>query len=297
LELNFHEITLKDRDWLTELFRLGGRTSLDYSFTTCYVWRYIFAYRAARMDDYAVVKAETEGGSYLFPTGRGPLLPVVNAIAADAKEHGTRLRFNTLLQGDKEWLEANYPDRFDFIPCRQNADYIYEAERLSALTGKKLAAKRNHINRFVEAYPDWTYEPITGENIGAVRRMNLEWNLASEDKQDELLSGEYCAVEQAMRHFDELGLSGGLIRAGGRVMAFSIGDPLSDDTFLVHFEKAFADVQGAYQIINREFVKNNCALYAFVDREEDAGVEGLRKAKLSYDPFRLVDKYAAIMRE
>jgi hypothetical protein len=80
-------------------------------------------------------------------------------------------------------------------------------------------------------------------------------------------------------------------------MAFSIGDPLSDDTFLVHFEKAFADVQGAYQIINREFVKNNCALYAFVDREEDAGVEGLRKAKLSYDPFRLVDKYAAIMRE
>ena len=149
----------------------------------------------------------------------------------------------------------------------------------------------------MENNPDWTYEPVTEENMNAVRRMNLEWNLASDDKQDELLSGEYCAVEQAMRHFGDLGLSGGLIRVGGRAVAFAIGDPLSDDTFLVHFEKAFADVQGAYQIINREFVKHNCEGYAFVDREEDAGVEGLRKAKLSYDPLRLVEKYAAIMKE
>ncbi len=297
LVLNFEEVTLKDREWMSGLFRLGGRASLDYSFTTCYVWRYIFGYRVARMGDYAILKAEEDGGSYLFPTGRGPLEPVIEAIIEDARECGARMRFNTLLEADKEWLEARFPDRFDYIPCRENADYIYEAERLATLSGKKLAAKRNHINRFVESYPDWAYEPITEANMEAVRRMNLEWNLASNDKQDEILSGEYCAVEQAMTHFRELGLSGGLIRSGGRVLAFAIGDALSNDTFLVHFEKAFADVQGAYQIINREFVKHNCMDYAFVDREEDAGVEGLRKAKLSYDPLKLVSKYAAILRE
>jgi hypothetical protein len=282
---------------MNELFRLGGRVSLDYSFTTCFVWRYIFGFSAARMGDYVIIKSEEGKPSYLFPTGRGPLEPVIEAIIADAKENGAQMWFNTVLEGDRAWLEERYPGRFEFIPCRENEDYVYEAERLATLSGKKLAAKRNHINRFVENFPDWTYEPITEANMDAVRRMNLEWNLASDDKQDELLSGEYCAVEQAMRHFSELGLSGGLIRAGGRALAFAIGDPLADDTFLVHFEKAFADVQGTYQIINREFVKHNCMGYAFVNREEDAGVEGLRKAKLSYDPFRLVTKYAALLKE
>ncbi len=297
MALEFREIELADREWMTALFRKGGRVSLDYSFTTCYVWRYIFGYRVARMGDYVIVKATEQKSSYLFPAGSGPLEPVIEAIIADAKACGVEMRFNTLLEEDRKWLEEHYPGRFSYIDCRQNADYIYEAERLLTLSGKKLAAKRNHINRFVENYPDWTYEPITEANMDDVRRMNLEWNLASDDKQNELLSGEYCAVEQAMRRFRTLGLLGGLIRVDGRVLAFAIGDVLSDDTFLVHFEKAFADIQGAYQIINREFVRHNCVGFQFVDREEDAGVEGLRKAKLSYDPLRLVDKYAAFMKE
>lgn len=297
LVLHFNEMMMKDRGWMNRLFRLGKRTSLDYSFTTCFVWRYIFGYRVARMDDYAIIKAEEDGASYLFPSGQGPLKPVIEAIIADAKEGGIPLRFNTVLTEDKARLEELYPGRFAFVPCRHNADYIYESQRLATLSGKKLAAKRNHINRFIENNPDWTYEPIIQDNMDTVRRMNLEWNLASNDKQNELMSGEYCAVEQAMRHFDELELMGGLIRADGRALAFSIGDPLSDDTFLVHFEKAFADIQGTYQIINREFVRHNCENYEFVDREEDAGVPGLRKAKLSYYPLRLVEKYEATWKD
>jgi hypothetical protein len=296
LALNFQEITLDDRAWMRELFRTGGRVSLDYSFTTCYMWRYIFGYRVARLGDSMIVKAETDNSSFLFPTGSGPFEPIIEAAIEDARAAGVPFRFNTLLKADRDWLEARYPGRFEYRECRENADYIYESKRLLTLSGKKLAPKRNHINRFIENNPDWAYEPITPESIDEVRRMNLAWSATSGNWQSELLSGEYCAVEQAMRHFSALELSGGLIRAGGRVIAFSIGDALSDDTFLVHFEKAFADIQGAYQIINREFVRHNCADYAFVDREEDAGIEGLRKAKLSYDPLRLVDKYAAALK-
>ena len=104
-------------------------------------------------------------------------------------------------------------------------------------------------------------------------------------------------MESAIRHFNELGLSGGLIRAEGKVVAFSIGDPLNDDTFLVHFEKAFADVQGAYQMINQQFVQRNCMAYRYINREEDAGVKGLRHAKMSYNPVMLVEKYLATLKE
>ena len=91
-------------------------------------------------------------------------------------------------------------------------------------------------------------------------------------------------------------VSGGALRADGKIIAFSIGDMLNDEIFLVHFEKAYAEIQGAYPMINQQFVLHNCMGHKYVDREEDAGVEGLRKAKLSYDPLRLVDKYAAILK-
>jgi hypothetical protein len=160
-----------------------------------------------------------------------------------------------------------------------------------------LSGKRNHINRFIEHHRDWRYETLSKANFDDVRRMNTLWCIQNGCAEDLAISEEYCAVESAIRHYDELGLSGGLIRTGGKVVAFSIGDPLNEDTFLIHFEKAFADVQGAYQMINQQFVQHHCMDYKYVDREEDAGVEGLRRAKLSYHPVLIAEKYTATLKE
>ena len=126
--------------------------------------------------------------------------------------------------------------------------------------------------------------------------MNKKWCEIAECEKSEGLKDEGCAVSEAFENFEALKLSGGLIRAKGEVVAFSMGDRLNDETFLVHIEKAFANIQGAYPIINREFVIHNCEGYKFVNREDDTGDEGLRKAKLSYRPYEILKKWDAKMK-
>jgi len=294
--LNFRDVTLEDKQWIEPLLKMSSGTTLEYSFTTTFVWRHSFGHRVARMDDYFLLRVDRKAPAYLFPSGRGPLEPVIRALAADAKQLGVPLIFSGVSADAKARLEAMFPDQFSFEPDRDGADYIYETQALATLRGNTLSGKRNHINRFLKNYPDWRYETISGNNLEDVRRMNALWCVQNGCADDRAISEEYCAVESAIRHYGELGLSGGLLRTGGKVVAFSIGDPLNDDTFLVHFEKAFADVKGAYQMINQQFVLHHCMAYKYVNREEDAGVEGLRIAKLSYHPALLAEKYTATLK-
>lgn len=297
LRLNFQEVTIKDKEWVEPLLKTGNRGSLEYNFATTFVWRNIYRFEIARMDDYFLLRADPKNPTYLFPAGRGPLEPVIRTLHEDALEAGVPLVLNTVLPDARARLEELYPGKFTFEYWRDGADYVYDTQALATLAGKKLAGKRNHIRRFLDNHPDWRYEPISADNLEDVRKMNNIWCIQNGCAEDLAISDEYCAVESAIRHFDELGLSGGLLRAGGKVVAFSIGDPLNEDTFLVHFEKAFADIQGAYPMINQQFIRHNCMNYPYVNREEDAGVPGLRRAKLLYYPIRLVEKYIATLKE
>ena len=297
MHLQFRDVTLEDKQWIDPLLRMCPRASLEYNFTTAYVWRNSFCHQIAHMDDYFLLRANPGKPAYMFPAGQGPLEPVIRALADDANALGHPLIFNTVLPDTRETLETLFPGKFVFEPCRDGADYIYDTQALATLKGKQYSSKRNHINRFLENHPDWRYEAIGEDNFEDVRKMNHLWCIQNGCAEDLAISNEYCAVESAIRHYDALGLSGGLIRTEAGVVAFSIGDPLNEDTFLVHFEKAFSEVQGAYQMINQQFVLHNCMQYSFINREEDAGVKGLRNAKLSYHPVRLVDKYLATLKE
>jgi len=293
LQLNYREITLSDREWMNKHFDMTARGSLEYSFTTSFLWRCIYNFRVAEYQGYMLLLADPKNPTFLFPCGQGPLEPVIEALINDAAEMGAPLTFNTVLPEDKARLEAMYPGKFSFELYRDGADYVYDMQSLATLKGKKLAAKRNHIHRFVENHPDWQYEPISEANMEEVRQMKIAWCHQAGCRENSGLADEYCAVEQAFRNFRELKLDGGLIRAEGKVVAFSMGDKLNDTTYLVHFEKAFPEIQGAYPMINQQFVMNNCQNYAFVNREEDTGEPGLRQAKLSYNPSYLVEKYIA----
>ena len=296
MDLEFHDVTLKDKAWVEPLIERGKRASLEYNFATTFVWRNIDCYKIARMDDFFLLRAGKDQPVYQFPAGSGPIAPVIRALQADAQKHGVPLTLNAVSPDGKPLLETTFPDQFTFEIDRDTADYVYDTQALATLAGKKLASKRNHINRFVENYPDWQYETLTKDNMDEVRQMNTLWMMQAGCDPDMTLSDEYCAAESAIRYFDELGLSGGLLRAGGKVIAFSIGDPLNDDTFLVHFEKAYPDIQGAYPMINQQFVQHNCMAYRYTDREDDAGLSGLRRAKLSYRPAFLAEKYIATLR-
>ena len=291
--LDFLPIDLSDKDWMTELFETGGAPSEEYNFVFAYIWRKTYGLTATRMGDYVLVFSSKPTPSYLFPCGKGPLKPVLDAIIQDAKDRGIQLQLHCLMPEQIEQMEAIYPGKFTYELQRDYADYIYSADKLRTLSGKKLHAKRNHINRFLENNPNWHYEPITQDNIGDCLLMNELWCKQSNCDENKDLQEEACAVRQAFAHYDELGFDGGLLYLGDKVIAYTIGSRLTPDTYMVHFEKAFGEIQGAYPMINQQFIQHIGDGYQWINRQDDMGEEGLRKAKLSYYPEKILDKHIA----
>ena len=200
-------------------------------------------------------------------------------------------------------LEASRPGEYRLEPDRDGWDYIYQVERLAELKGKKLQAKRNHINRFLERYPDWQVEEITTKNLGECVVMDLEWNRlyrtenGDAEKEARTRLDERHAMFKAFSTYEQLDLYGLLLRAEGRVLAFTMGSLINEETIDVHFEKAYGEIQGAYPMINREFarwVRENHPHVLWLNREDDMGLEGLRRSKNSYHPDRMVEKYLAV---
>ena len=162
---------------------------------------------------------------------------------------------------------------------------------MAQLHGKKYHGKRNHITNFKKNNPDWSFEKIGPDNINDCIELHTQWIKNHEDDED--YSFEFEAVLTAFENYEKLNFVGGLLRVGGKAIAYTFGERHSEKLFVTHFEKAPADVQGAYPIINQEFTKNFLMDYEFVNREEDLGLEGLRKAKQSYYPEILLEKCVA----
>ena len=276
--IDFHPPRLEEKPWVDELLRRADYRGCDYNFTNLFVWSRAYHQEIARVDDFLVTHVcGRMGCSFMFPAGGGDLASVIRK------------------------LEEFFPGQFTFTADRDGYDYLYEIDRLADLGGKRLHAKRNHINRFMENNPSWTYEEITPESLGECLAMDKEWyrrSLAREGEAEERdLGDEGVALRQAMEHYQALGLEGGLIRVYGEVVAFTMGDLLNSDTYDVHFEKAYGELQGAYAMINREFarwVRGRHPNVRYLNREDDMGVEGLRKAKESYYPDQMVEKHTAM---
>ncbi|MBR5485643.1 MAG: DUF2156 domain-containing protein [Oscillospiraceae bacterium] len=284
---------------MEEYFSQSNLRSCEFCFSSTFNWRNVYGAAIAEKDGCLVIRCSKPVMTYSYPVGLGNLKSAVDAIIADAQKNGTAPIINCIPKEGVEKLEALYPNKFDFVFSRDTCDYIYTTESLATLKGKKLHAKRNHINNFKKANPDWVYENITPENLKDCWEMNVKWNELNAASDDTGLSSERRAVENAFNFFEEEGLRGGLLRLSkdSPVIAYTMGRPLNSDTFIVHIEKAFHDIQGAYPMINQQFVLNNCMDFAYINREDDAGAENLRKAKLSYYPEILLEKYHAVPKE
>ena len=279
---------ISDKVWVEEILKSFYAPSLEYSFSTLFLWADIIDTKIAKHKSCLV--ARYSKNIYLFPAGNNDD-DKISAIEWILENSDSDVCFGGVGEKEKEFLEKHFPDRFSYTENRNMGDYIYTVEQLSTLKGKKLSSKRNHINRFLENNPDWIYEKINKDNINEVDKMHDEWEEMADAKNNKSLLDEGKVVKKALKYFKELDFSGGLLRVKGKVIAFTLGDELNSDTFLVHIEKAFYNIQGAYPMINKQFVLANCMDYKFINREEDTGDEGLRKAKLSYCPYEIIKKY------
>ncbi|MCL1789721.1 MAG: phosphatidylglycerol lysyltransferase domain-containing protein [Oscillospiraceae bacterium] len=285
----FKQVEVSDKEWVAALLKQSCFRGCEYTFGNSYMWSPFYDIQIARYKDFCLFKNKY---GFLFPAGRGEIGEAVEVLREYCRENGTPLKFTNAVPESLELLKCLYGEQIQVSTNRDLYDYVYEFDTLSALRGRKLHAKRNHLNRFYEN--NWRFEPITPDNIEECAAMHNKWCDEKNIYQDSDKRKEAGAVIRGLESFFELGLIGGAIRVDGEIQAYTFGEPSGNrqnDTFVVHVEKAFSKFQGAYTAINREFVNAACQGYKYINREEDMGAENLRKAKMSYCPAFLIEKY------
>ena len=295
--MNFNIPKLEDKTVLAKYYENVPYMNCELDFANFFLWSEHYNTRYAIVDDMLVFVSVFNGRRYVaMPIGPGDRKKAIEDIARDFKADGYELYLNCITREMFDELESMFPGCFEIEYNRDMADYVYMVEKLAYLKGKKLHGKRNHIANFIKEN-DWQYENITDSNTAECAEMAQQWRIMNGCESNPEKSYELCVTMNALKYRKELGLLGGLIRAGGRVVAFTLGSPAGGGAFDIHIEKAFSDVQGAYPMINQQFVLNNLMDYKYVNREEDTGAEGLRKAKLSYYPDILLEKGVATLTE
>lgn len=290
-EVQFKRTELEDREWMHSYFERFPSRSCERTFANSLLWSRHYPVKYAIIENALVFRSTGNGEAYTFPVGEvEDVKRALDFIKNDTEKRGIPFVLYHITREQFERLDSWYPGRFEIEYDRDIADYIYESEKLATLSGKKLHAKRNHINKFKATHENWSYETMSEDNLEECFQMALKWRNENNCDEDHEKNAEMCVTLNALRLFKELELTGGILRIDGEIVAFTIGEELSEDTFVVHIEKAFADIQGAYPMINQQFVEHECMKYKYVNREEDTGAEGLRKAKLSYRPAFLEEK-------
>ncbi|WP_108821471.1 DUF2156 domain-containing protein [Dysgonomonas sp. Marseille-P4361] len=291
--INFKQITLSDKKEIDAALAGNTYRACDFSFANLYTWNARFKTMYAIEHRTIFLRFQDIDGQlyYMMPIGKMPLKNAFDLIMQDAVENKTPFQMKCITTSMWEYIQAEMPGKFRYLPDKNNYEYIYTSEKLIKLSGKKLQSKRNHINRFKADNPDWVYFPLTSRaDLDECSRMLDEWEEVSISKVDFSKRYDYIATKMMLEQFEELQLQGGAIRVNGQIVAFTIGEPLTEDTFVVHVEKAFGEINGAYTIINQQFIEHTASEFTYINREEDMGIENLRKAKMSYYPDILLEE-------
>ena len=298
-KINFLPISLSDKaEYEAHLSKESG-LGCEYSFANLFLWG---RQNIARLGGQMLMFSQFSRRSvYPFPVGDGDKKTALDAIIADSRARGIPCRITGISAESRELIESLYPEKFRFHADEDSFDYVYGIDDLADLKGKKYHGKRNHINRFLEAFPDYKVEPITEENLPRVKKMLENWyNERLSENPNSDFHMERAALSRAFANMDALALDGLALTNAGEVLAFTVGSRMYGEYYDVHFEKAVSGADGAYAAINSEFaryIRNKYPDVRYIDREEDMGIEGLRKAKRSYHPHHQIEKCWACLLE
>lgn len=294
--IEFRPVRLEDRATIERFTMSSDITNCDLSFANMFCWQEVYHSAWAIVDGFLVIRFHIDGGDrlgYMQPVGEGDCARIIPALREDAHAHGQRLRIIGLTDRGREMIRQMHIGLFAFESDRALEDYVYAADDLRNLPGRRYQPKRNHINRFMAEYPDYRYEELTPDRFDECMQLEREWRRNHEGHTSELCA-EQRAMQRAFAHFAELGMTGGCIYVGERMVAFTYGSAVNDHTFDTHVEKADTDYDGAFTVINCLFARHLPERFTLINREEDLGIEGLRRAKLSYHPAVIQHKFTAI---
>ncbi|MBR2877642.1 MAG: DUF2156 domain-containing protein [Clostridia bacterium] len=283
------KITIDDKNIFNEYYNMCGYKNSEANFTNMFIWKDGYDMEYAVVDGFLVLMAKTTKGEpfYYFPAGSGNLKSVIEKLDDHYKSLGTVYSIRPLTEDTKHTLETEMPGFFRFERHRDYDDYVYEIKNLIELPGKEYHAKKNHFNSFVKNY-QYSYNRITPDTQEMCKEKIIEWIKArGSDNVAEIKS-----IEEMFGHYNSLDVIGAYLEVDGDIAAITVGEN-HQGTALIHIEKANTQYKGAYAAINKLFLQNEFSELKYVNREEDMGIDGLRKAKLSYHPAFMIEKYIA----
>jgi predicted acetyltransferase len=291
--LNFRTLTIDDKSLIQSFTLNGDRRNCDLSFANLIGWQFLYGTEIALFDGFLIFRFYADRHlAYMMPLGKGDLCSVLTAMMEDARQMGHPFLMHGLCAGVVDELSCYMPGVFHFICDRDYSDYIYARDDLATLRGKRLQGKRNHANRFWRSNPTSEYRPLTKELVPLCFALDDAWNDTKVGGMTDMLKAEYRSMHYVLEHLEELGIIGGTLFVDGKLVAFTYGDAINQDTFDVCVEKADVYFEGSYAAINQSFVQHLPERFRYINREEDLGVEGLRRAKLSYQPMFILEKFS-----
>ncbi len=291
--LNFRPVDIDDRLAVQAIGLHSGRRNCNNTFANLVGWQCVLSTEICILPEMIIIRYlfGRRQPAYIINAATVPDDGIIGALRERSRGEGGVLRLNAVEDSWAEELKGRYGDVVSVEPLRDSYDYIYQREALERLHGKELKAKRNHVNKFLSEYPDYVYRPLTRGDFDECRKLAQLWR--EEVHHDNPWYGNTIASEQEMierifQHWESLDMYGGVIVVEGRIVAFSCGGAVTEDTFDTMIEKADRNIDGAFNIINQEMAKHLPAQFRYINREEDMGLEGLRKSKLSYHPDELL---------
>lgn len=281
----FVQLTLTSKEIYRRASEETTLDNADLSFSEVFAWRETYKPYISMIEGSICLKILYKDRLILFPpigkltfqNSRSQYITYLSGL-----EHGGYI--GGLSKSDAE--SAGYPYTFD----RDNSDYVYRLSDLAELPGKKYHAKRNLIRQFERNYQT-EFQPLDCHNVEGCLALTTTWCDMRKCDENPALYPEEHAARELLAHCNILELFGGVITARGQIIAFTVASRLNDSTIVTHTEKANTDYKGIYQAINNYFAKASKGRFEWINRESDIGNEGLRKAKLSYYPAHLVEKY------
>lgn len=283
----FNPVGLEDRDVINSYLSAQYNMGCEMAFGSLYIWRKAYNMQYAVIEDCLVIMSKdgNNPAGLRFPVGNGDRLRAAE-IACDYMESlGEPPQFYGVTKPEVDFILKN-TDSFDVTPMSVYSDYVYETESLITLSGKKLHSKKNRFNKFLKTYK-YSYCPITEADKDDV--LNAYGSFG--EITDKYLEAEYNSIGDVIENLSALDMTGAMIKVDGNIVAFSLGERLNADTAVIHVEKADTSYDGAYAAINQMFAQNAWSNYKYINREDDCGIEGLKKAKLSYRPAFMVEKF------
>lgn len=293
--MDFAEININAKALFDRYLNIYNPQISELTFTNLFMWRKYYKLRYTEVDGLlCIISVPDNGLPYaLKPVGEvtgGNFEKAISGLKKYFLENGWRLVFKKVAEDELVYFKDFVSSDESIVFDRDNSDYVYLTEDLISLRGKKFHGKKNHINRFKRQY-DFEYVRLDTGLVDECSRIMEEW---CKEKDCCCQRGDYCeryANMELLNNYTALGCKGALIKVDGSFEAFTAGEMLNGDTAVIHIEKANSRIDGLYALVNQQFCENEWRDTTYVNREQDLGIEGLRKAKLSYNPVKMINKY------